>query len=115
MLVDSVSTLTLNLTESSDFTGAINTSGQTGIVKVVVGSGSTWTLTANAYVSSLKNNGTIEHGNYTLYVNGTAYDGTSTEAGDDDSTTTTTSGDAPAVTTTSLKDATVEKSYSMTG
>ena len=114
MLVDSVSTLTLNLSNNSNFNGAINTSVQTGTVKVVVGSGSTWTLTANSYISSLTNNGTVEQGSYTLYVNGTAYDGTSTEAGDNsDSSTTTTSGDAPAITTTSLKDATIGKSYSM--
>ena len=73
MLVDSVSSLTLNMSNSSAFNGAINPSGQTGSVSVVIDSTSTWTLTGNSYVSSLTNNGTINTGSYTLYVNGTAY------------------------------------------
>ena len=73
MLVDSVSSLTLNMSNSSVFNGAINTTGQTGTVNVVIDSSSTWTLTGNSYVSSLTNNGTINQGSYTLYVNGAAY------------------------------------------
>ena len=73
MLVDSNSTLAFNMSNSSEFNGAINTSEQTGTVNVVIDSTSTWTLTGNSYVSSLTNNGTINTGSYTLYVNGTAY------------------------------------------
>ncbi|MBQ7544434.1 MAG: hypothetical protein IJT02_05765 [Synergistaceae bacterium] len=73
MLVDSVSTLALNLKNSSDFEGAVNSSGQAGTVSVVLDATSTWTLTGNSYVTSLTNNGTINTGSYTLYVNGTAY------------------------------------------
>ncbi len=73
MLVDSVSTLAFNMSNSSIFNGAINPSGQTGSVSVVIDSSSTWTLTGNSYVTSLTNNGTINTGSYTLYVNGVAY------------------------------------------
>ncbi len=72
IIVDSSSSLTLNLKDSSNYSGAINTSGTAGTVNVVVESGSTWTLTGNSYVTSLTNNGTITKGSYTLYVNGTA-------------------------------------------
>ncbi len=72
IVVDSSSSLTLNLSDSSTFSGAINTSGSAGTVNVTIESGSTWTLTGNSYVSSLSNNGTINKGSYTLYVNGTA-------------------------------------------
>ena len=73
MLVDSVSTLAFNMSNSSVFSGAINTTGQTGTVSVVIDSSSAWTLTGNSYVTSLTNNGTINTGSYTLYVNGQAY------------------------------------------
>ena len=73
ILVDSISTLTLNMSNSSDFRGAINSSGQSGSVSVVLDSASTWTLTGDSYITSLSNNGTINRGSYTLYVNGTAY------------------------------------------
>ena len=73
MITDSASSLTLNMTNSSEFNGAINPSGQTGSVSVVLDATSTWTLTGNSYVTSLTNNGTINQGSYTLYVNGTAY------------------------------------------
>ena len=72
MIVDSLSSLALNLKDSSAFSGAINTTGQAGTVNVTIESGSTWTLTGNSYVSSLSNSGTINKGSYTLYVNGTA-------------------------------------------
>ena len=72
MLVDSSSSLTLNLKDSSTFSGAINPSGQTGTVSVVIEEGSTWTLTGNSYVTSFTNNGTLNKGSYTLSVNGTA-------------------------------------------
>ena len=104
ILVDSISTLTMNLKENSSFMGAINTSGNTGTVKVTVDAGSTWTLTANSNISSLTNKGTINQGSYKLYVNGTEYDGAGTDGSDSTGIT---------ITTSSLKDATVGKSYTM--
>ncbi len=73
--IDSGSSLALNLTNSSTYTGKINTTGQTGSVSVSVASGCTWNLTGNTYISSLTNKGTINTGSYKLYVNGTAYAG----------------------------------------
>ena len=109
ILVDSASTLALTLAGSSEYEGAINTSGQTGTVSVSVASGAKWTLTADSYISSLTNKGTIDMGDYTLYVDGAEYDGTSTSVGGD-----TSYGTAPTITTKELKDATVGKSYSAT-
>ena len=71
IVVDSVSTLTMSLKDSSNFTGAVN-SANAGSVTMTIESGSTWTLTGNSYVKSLTNNGTINKGSYTLYVDGTA-------------------------------------------
>lgn len=83
ILVGSDSTFTLNLKDNSTFTGSFsgsitNAAGSTvstsvGTVNVTIESGSTWTLTADTYVSSLTNNGTLNRNGYTLYVNGTAY------------------------------------------
>ena len=72
IIVDSSSSLALSLKDSSTYSGAINNSGTAGTVSVTIESGSTWTLTGNSYVTSLSNNGTINKGNYSLYVNGTA-------------------------------------------
>ena len=107
IFADGMSTLSLTIAGSSTYTGAVNPKGQQGIVSVSVGSGSTWTLTKDSYISSLTNKGTINMGDYTLYVDGTAYDGTSTSVGGD-----TAYGTAPTITTTELGDATVGKSYS---
>lgn len=73
MTIDANSGLTLNLEDSSTMTGAINSANSGAEIDVTVESGSTWTLTGNSYVTSLNNNGTINTGAYTLYVNGTAY------------------------------------------
>ena len=88
ILVGSDSTLTLNLTNGSTFTGCIsgeieNASGETvstevGTVDVTLDSTSTWTLTADTYVTSFDGDAAnvISNG-YTLYVNGVALSGTS--------------------------------------
>lgn len=83
ILVGSDSTLTLNLKNNSTFTGAIsgsivnaaNTTVSTsvGTVNVTIESGSTWVLTADTYISSLTNNGTVDKNGHSLYVNGVAY------------------------------------------
>ena len=69
VIVDSISSLTWNM-KNSKFSGAINS---TGTAKVVVGDGSTWTLTGDSSVSSLEVSGNIEYGDYTLTVNGVEY------------------------------------------
>lgn len=83
ILVGSDSTFTLNLKDSSTFTGAISgsiinaanstVSTSVGTVNVTVESGSTWVLTADTYISSLTNNGTVNTNGHSLYVNGVAY------------------------------------------
>lgn len=87
ILVGSNSTLTLNITEGSSFEGYVdgkitNASGQSvstsaGTVSVTLDDTSTWTLTADSYVTSFsgKASNVISNG-YKLYVNGTALTGT---------------------------------------
>jgi hypothetical protein len=83
ILVGSNSTLTLNLTDGSSFTGSIsgkitNAKGDTvstevGTVNVTLDKNSTWTLTADTYISSFDGDvSNIVSNGYTLYVNGTA-------------------------------------------
>ena len=74
MLVDDVSALNLYLTDSSTWTGAINSDGQAGDVYVEISGGSTWTLTADSYVSSLTCDAdSINLNGYKLYVDGEEY------------------------------------------
>lgn len=77
VVVDSVSELNLHLTDATSFSGAINAANE-GSVYVQIESGSTWTLTADSYVSALScNAGAIDLNGHTLYVGGEAYkDGT---------------------------------------
>ncbi len=87
LLVGSDSTLTLNLTNGSAFTGAVsgiitNAKGETvstevGTVNVTLDESSTWPLTADTYISSFTGDaaGVISNG-YALYVNGVALAGT---------------------------------------
>jgi len=65
---DSISSLDMTLKDGSSYTGAINTSGQGGTVNVTVGSGSSWTLTGDSYVTGVTNNGTINTNGYTVYL-----------------------------------------------
>ncbi len=87
LLVGSDSTLTLNLSEGSAFTGAVSglitnakgtlISEQAGTVHVTLDETSTWTLTADTYLTSFTGpaENVISNG-YTLYVNGVALSGT---------------------------------------
>lgn len=50
--VDEVSTLDITLQNASSFSGAINPEGEGGEVHVILEEGSTWTLTADSYVTS---------------------------------------------------------------
>ena len=69
VIVDSISSLNWNM-KNTQFKGAINSTGNT---TVKVGEGSTWTLTGDSTVSSLELSGNIEYGEYTLTVDGKAY------------------------------------------
>ena len=69
VIVDSISSLNWNM-KNTQFKGAINSTGNT---TVKVGEGSTWTLTGDSTVSSLELNGNIDYGEYTLTVDGKAY------------------------------------------
>jgi len=71
--VDTVSTLNMTLTDSSDFTGTINIidNAQNGTAVdnnavVAIDSDSTWTLTGYCTVTSLENNGTINFNGHTI-------------------------------------------------
>ena len=87
VLVGDNSTLTMNLTDQSSFTGSIggeivNASGEkvsdeVGTVSVMLDDDSTWTLTADSYVSDFTGDASdIISNGYTLYVNGIALTGT---------------------------------------
>ena len=73
IIVDSISKLTMNLTNGSSFSGAIN-SDNTGEVELILDSSSSITLTGDTYVKSLTNadttNSNIHTNGYKLYVNG---------------------------------------------
>ena len=86
ILVGDNSTLTLTLTNGSTFTGYFsgeieNAKGETvsteiGTVNVSLDETSTWTLTADSYITNFEGNAASVTGNgYTLYVNGVALEG----------------------------------------
>ena len=83
VLVGEDSTLTLNLSDGSSFTGCIDgnianatgtaVSTNTGAVSVTLDSSSTWTLTADSYVTEFHGDASnIISDGHTLYVNGSA-------------------------------------------
>jgi len=83
ILVGSDSELTLNLTNGSEFTGTIDgnitnakgesVSTEVGTVSVSIDENSTWTLTADTYITSFEGDASsINTNGYTLYVNGVA-------------------------------------------
>ena len=86
ILVGDNSSLNLTLTNGSTFTGYFsgeieNAKGETvsteiGTVNVSLDETSTWTLTADSYITSFEGNAANVTGNgYTLYVNGVALEG----------------------------------------
>lgn len=73
ILVDTISSLTLDLTENSDFTGTLNiyenAQGGTpvsGNITLTIEEGSTWTLTGDCTLSTLINYGTIHFNGFTI-------------------------------------------------
>lgn len=76
IIVDSYSSLVLNLSDNSVLEGAINSDGQNGTVNVFLTGGAVWKLTADSYVSTLDaSSENINLNGHTLYVNGVAYTG----------------------------------------
>ena len=75
IIVDDVSALNMYLKDSSSFSGAINTDGQKGDVYVEIEDGSTWTLTADSYISGLtvSKGSAINLNGHKLYVDGKEY------------------------------------------
>lgn len=75
ILVDSISTLTLNL-EDSTYEGAINSENTAKSISVSLDKDSTITLTADSYITSLNDSDStysnINFNGYKLYVNGKA-------------------------------------------
>ncbi len=75
MVVDDVSNLNLYLENGSTFTGTINADKQAGKVYVDLSGGSKWTLTSDAYITSLTCEAdSIDLNGHTLYVDGKAYE-----------------------------------------
>lgn len=73
IVVDTISTLNMTLSDNSTFNGTINiidnADGGTAVsdnAVVTIDSGSTWNLTGNYTISSLTNNGTINFNGYTI-------------------------------------------------
>ena len=73
IVVDTISTLNMTLTNGSTFTGTVNIidNAQNGTAVsnnavVTVESGCTWNLTGNCTLTSLTNNGTINFNGYTI-------------------------------------------------
>ncbi len=73
IVVDTISTLDLTLSDGSTFTGTIhitdNEAGGTAVsdnAVVTIDEGCTWTLTGDCTISSLTNNGTINFNSYTI-------------------------------------------------
>ena len=84
MLVDEVSTLNLYLKDKSAFTGSINSEGQNGDAYVEIEDGSTWTLTADSYVSGLTvgEGSAINLNGHKLYVDSKEYTAGSSSKGE---------------------------------
>ena len=76
IVVDSISKLTMNLTDGSSYTGTINNSNE-GEVYLTIDKNSSITLTGDTYVKSLTNsdssNSNINLNGYKLYVDGTEF------------------------------------------
>ena len=73
IIVDTISTLNMTLTNGSSFTGTVNIvdnaqggAAVSGNSVITVGSGCAWTLTGDCTVTSLTNNGTINFNGHTI-------------------------------------------------
>ena len=90
IVVDSVSSLNLYLTDSSTLIGSVNAEGE---VYVELTEGSVWKLTGDSYVTSLTCDAdSIDLNGYTLYVNGEVYTAGTSSKGEAVDMTVTSSG-----------------------
>lgn len=75
IVIDSISTLTMNLKEKSLFNGKINSENSAKSIKLVLDKKSKIKLTGDSYISSLEDEDrsydNIDFNGYKLYVNGT--------------------------------------------
>lgn len=65
--VDDISIAVITLEDDTTWTGAANTDDTSGTVEIVIASGSTWVLTADSYITSLNNSGTVTTDGYVAY------------------------------------------------
>ena len=76
IFVDNISTLDMNLSSESSYTGTINGENTAKNITVTLDNSSSLTLTGDSYITGLDNevsdNSNINLNGYTLYVNGTA-------------------------------------------
>ncbi len=76
IIVDNISTLAMNLTEGSSYTGTINSANTAKSITLKLDSTSKITLTGDSYITSLEDTDSsysnINFNGYKLYVNGTA-------------------------------------------
>lgn len=72
--VDSISKLTMNISDSSNYTGSINSDGtEASALSVTLDSSSTWTLTSDSYITEFSGSlSNVNPNGHTLYVNGIA-------------------------------------------
>ena len=76
---DSYSNLTVQVGENVTWNGAVDTDNNAKTASVTIASGAVWNLTANTYVSTLVNNGTINKNGFTLTAGTTSGSGTMSE------------------------------------
>lgn len=71
ILVDSISSLDLTMTNAAELNGAVNPDGDGGIVHVTLESGSVWNLTKDSYITSFSGDlADVAANGCHLYVNG---------------------------------------------
>lgn len=76
IIIDSISTLSMNMKNNSTYEGTINSDNTTKSITITLDKTSTIKLTGDSYITSLDNadttNSNIDFNGYKLYVNGTA-------------------------------------------
>lgn len=78
IVVDELSSVSVTLSGESAYTGAINTANTARAAKVTLEDDATWTLTANAYLTSFTGRiSSIITNGFTVFVNGVALTGAS--------------------------------------
>lgn len=68
ILVDEISSADISLENGTVYKGAVDPDGAAGEVNVRIDSASVWELTADSYVSSVENAGTIKYNGYKIYL-----------------------------------------------